>query len=288
MNLFKLAHISDLHFSAPNCNPIQFFSKRWLGNLNLILFRKSCFIFDRLPSLISLFKEKGISHVLISGDFSTTSSKKEFILAQDFVKRLKNEGFEVITLPGNHDHYTKRDFKKKSFYDFFEPSFEKNSFFNLKEHGMALKTLGSGWHMIVLDTTAFPTLLSSQGHFSLELEKNLNTALSSLKGQNIILANHFPFFQNDQVRKRLMRGNALKRICAGNPNIRLYLHGHTHRLCVADLRDSQMPIILDPGSTPHQTHGGCHLIEINSEGCDVEVFKWNEEWKLFQEHHFKW
>lgn len=288
MNLFKLAHISDLHFNALSYNPAQFFSKRWLGNLNLIFFRKASFFYERLPALISLFKDKNISHVLISGDFSTTSSKKEFQLGQHFVQQLKNEGFEVITLPGNHDHYTKKDFKKKSFYDFFDPSFEKDSFYNLKEHGIALKNLGHNWQMIVLDTTAFPTLLSSQGHFSPELEKHLKEALSSLKGQNIILANHYPFFQNEPIRKRLVRGDELKRICAENPHVRLYLHGHTHRLCVADLRNSHLPIVLDPGSAPHQTGGGCHLIEINSKGCDVEVFKWNEEWKLFQEHHFIW
>lgn len=284
----KLAHISDLHFSTPHYNPTQFFSKRWLGNLNLILFRKKRFIFDRLPSLLTLFQEKKIGHVLITGDFSTTSLKKEFILAQKFVKSLKDAGLQVITLPGNHDHYTKKEFKKKYFYSFFDSSFEQGSPYTLKEHGLAIKTLSSDWYLIALDTTAYPTLLSSQGYFSPELEKNLKEALASLKGKNIILANHFPFFQNEHFRKRLIRGNQLKTIFQEHPNIRFYLHGHTHRHCIADLRASSLPIVLDPGSVLDRNGSGCHMLEINSKGCNLEVFKWKDQWTQLEQHQFQW
>ncbi|HSX12127.1 MAG TPA: metallophosphoesterase [Rhabdochlamydiaceae bacterium] len=284
----KLAHISDLHFSTPSLNPAQIFSKRWLGNLNSVLFRKSHFSHERLSDLKNLFKKQQISHVLISGDISTTSHKEEFLIGKSFVEELTKEGFEVFTIPGNHDHYTKRAYKKKLFYHYFDASFEAASAYNLKDHGLTIKNLRNNWQLIALDTTCLPTLLASQGHFSPALEKHLEEALSSLKGQNIILANHFPFFQHENLRKRLIRGDAMKRLFVEHPNIRLYLHGHTHRFCVADLRVSHLPIILDPGSTCHRTKGGCHILQIDSAGCHLEMFKWDEEWKLFQEHQFKW
>lgn len=285
----KIAHLSDLHFSIPSYNPLQFFSKRWLGNLNFILFRRQQFVYERLPKLLPLFKEKGISHVLITGDLTTTSLKQEFLLAQRFIDTLKSGGLQVVTLPGNHDHYTKRAFKKKSFYDFFGSTFDEGASYNLKEHGLTLKSLGNHWHLIALDQTVYPTLISSQGYFSEALEKNLKELLFSLgTKQNIILAGHFPFFQSEGARKKLIHGDRLKEILIQHPHIRFYLHGHTHRLCVADLRASQMPIILDPGSTPHRNSGGCHLLEINSEECNLEVYNWKEEWTRFQEHHFKW
>ena len=194
----------------------------------------------------------------------------------------------MITLPGNHDHYTKKAYKKKLFYDYFHPSFEYDSPFNLKDHGVAVKNLGNNWHLIVLDTTCLPTMISSQGHFSPMIEKHLQELLASLKGQNVILANHFPFFQHENLRKRLVRGEEMKKLFSEHPNIRLYLHGHTHRFCVADLRVSQLPIVLDSGSTCHRTKGGCHILEIDGNGCQLEMFKWDEEWKLFQKHEFKW
>ncbi|HSX04825.1 MAG TPA: metallophosphoesterase [Rhabdochlamydiaceae bacterium] len=289
MDQIKLAHISDLHFNAASFNPAQIFSKRWLGNLNSVLFRKSQFTYEGLALLKDLFKKQGISHILISGDISTTSHKEEFLTGKAFVEELKKENFEVITLPGNHDHYTKKAYKQKLFYHYFEPSFEQNSPFNLKDHGVAIKSLNQNWHLIVLDTTCLPKFLASQGHFSPHIEKHLEEALTSLKGQNIILANHFPFFQHENLRKRLIRGDEMKKLFAAHPNIKLYLHGHTHRFCVADLRVNGLPIVLDPGSTCHRFKGGCHILEIDSNGCHLGMFKWNEEeWKLFQQHQFNW
>lgn len=52
MTLLRCAHLSDLHFSEPTWSPSQFFSKRWLGNLNLLLARKKVYTPDNLGSLV--------------------------------------------------------------------------------------------------------------------------------------------------------------------------------------------------------------------------------------------
>src|SRR5256885_808059 len=138
----RLAHISDLHFAKPTWNPFQFFSKRWLGNFNLLFSRKKDFLPERLCPLPSLFQDLGVDHVVICGDVSTTSHKKEFEEAAKFVEKFK--GMEVFTVPGNHDHYTRRSYRKKLFYDYFPGS--------LREGGVAAKQIGGNWWIVTLDT----------------------------------------------------------------------------------------------------------------------------------------
>lgn len=275
----KLAHISDLHFVKPSWNPFQFFSKRWLGNLNLLFSRKNDFLPERLAPLPSLFRELGINHVIISGDVSTTSHKKEFEEAAKFVEKI--EGMEVFTIPGNHDHYTRSSYRKKTFYNYFPGS--------LRDSGVAAKQIDSNWWIVTLDTALATSLISSRGKFSLELEAKLKEQLSFIPSHhNIILVNHFSFFQNDTPRRTLERGKELQALIQNYPNVKLYLHGHSHRHCIADLRPNNLPIILDSGSTPHRTLGSWNLIDISSKGCSIDVFVWKEGWQKDRRVELTW
>src|SRR5262245_998312 len=115
---FRIAHISDLHFSKLTWNPSQLFSKRWLGNVNLLLARKHAFDAEGLTTLLPLFIDRKVDAVIVSGDLSSTSHEKEFLLAQEFLDVLQKEGFKVFTIPGSHDHYTKSAYREKLFYEF--------------------------------------------------------------------------------------------------------------------------------------------------------------------------
>ncbi len=289
----RIAHISDLHFSKPTCSPFQFFSKRWIGNLNLIFSRQKDFETDRLQDLPAIFKAHQVDHVVISGDLSTTSQEKEFREGCAFVEQLKAEGLNVFVLPGNHDHYTKRAYKDQLFYRFFDCSFslvdEPIYEFNLKKHKLAAKYLGNKWWFIALDTAVATSMISSRGHFSEELERNLQRALMCIPSDHqIILANHFPFFDHESPRKTMARSTALRDLVQQFSNIKIYLHGHTHRHCLADLRSSGLPIISDSGSTSHCMHGGWNLIDFSPTGCDFQVFKWKSDWTPVSKTSFKW
>ncbi len=276
----KLAHISDLHFAKASWSPLQFFSKRWLGNFNLLFSRKGDFLPERLESLPDLFRSLGVTHVMICGDVSTTSKKEEFAKAAKFVEKL--QGMEVFTIPGNHDHYTKSAWKKKVFYDYF-------SEFNLREHGLTAKSINDDWWVVALDTALATTWISSRGKFSKELEERLEKLLSSMPAhRKIILINHFPFFLNDSPRKALIRGKELEALLKRFPQIKFYLHGHTHRHCIADLRAKGLPIVLDSGSTPHRILGSWNLIEITPKGCTIDVFGWKERWEKNHRVQLAW
>ena len=276
----KIAHISDLHFSHFTYSPLQFFSKRWLGNFNFLLSRKKDFIPERLELLPEIFQKLGVTHVVICGDLSTTAQKKEFNAAKKFVETLKR--FQVVIIPGNHDHYTYRTWRKKTFYNFF-PSEE------LKRHAIVSKQIDPTWWIIALDTALATSWVSSRGNFSSAHEAKLQEALDKIPdSHHVIVVNHFPFFQNDSSRKILVGGKELQTLLQKNRKVQFYLHGHTHRHCFADLRVNNLPIILDSGSTTHRTEGRWNLFEITPKGSTIDIYKWDMEWKKERSFEVSW
>jgi 3',5'-cyclic AMP phosphodiesterase CpdA len=153
---------------------------------------------------------------------------------------------------------------------------------------------GHEWWLIALDTAIATSLISSNGYFSFELEQKLEKALKEIPANHhVILINHFPIFSNESARKSLIRKEALKKLIEKFPKIKLFLHGHTHRHCIADLRSSHLPIFLDSGSTVQKEGGTWNLIDITATGCDVEVFKNTNAdrdafWQPILKSNFNW
>lgn len=288
MTPFKFAQISDLHFGSIVLNPLQLFSKQWVGNLNYILNRKKSFHYDQLYQLPQLLKEQGVTHLFITGDLTVTAQKKEYKRALAFVEEFKKRGIEVFAIPGNHDHYTKNQFKKGKFYRFFEKQFDMQCPFNLAEHGVTYTQLQPGLWLLALDTTCAAKMFAANGHFTPEIEKNLQTALQSIPQEDrIILINHYPFFEQSNPKNQLIGGSRLKELLSKHPHVLLYLHGHTHRNIIADLRPSELPILADTGSTAHRNHASFHLYELDKNQLELTRFGFDETWKEGERHAFQ-
>lgn len=282
--MIRIAHISDLHFSKISLSPWQFFSKEWLGNANLLLNRGKEYWNERPFSLLPIFKEKGITHVIISGDLTTSSSHHEYKVAKRFVSELKEAGMTVFLIPGNHDHYTRRSDRERRFYRYFPTP--RGSDFTLEAHGVTSFPLTKGWNIVLVDTSLATSLISSNGLFSETIEKNLKSLLGKINPQeNILLVNHFPFFQHDLPKRRLIRGERLHEIVSSYPNVQIYLHGHTHRRTIADLRPNSLPLICDSGSTGHKT-GSWNLMELSQESLKLSVHKWADSWNVIDTQTF--
>ncbi len=292
--MYRFAHISDLHFSKRTWDPSQFFSKRWIGNLNLLLHRQNELdplgVYHLIPYLI----EKRVDAVFLTGDLTSTSSHGEFQLAKEFVKKMQEKGLTVFPIPGNHDHYTRSAFRNLRFYHYFDAqfSFSKGTIateWNLKEHKISATYLGNTWWVVALDCAIATPILSSTGLFAHETERYLAEVLHSIpKDHHIILLNHFPLFKTDIGKKELKRYKALQKLLLRFPSVKLYLHGHTHRHAIADLRPSGLPIILDSGCTGHKTHATCHFIEIDAKRCAIEIWEKDLHWKPKKEVAFAW
>jgi len=289
----RIAQISDIHFSKIVINPFQIFSKRFIGNLNLLFFRRKLHDGNRVFTLPLLLKELGVTHVIITGDLTTTSFEKEFLLARRFINELEAVDLSTYLIPGNHDHYTKRAYKKKIFYRYFPKQFS-NSFplFNLEKHGVTADYLGNNIYLVGMDTTLATSAYYSTGYFSATVEESLTTLLQQLpKNSRIILANHFPLFQHENPRRVMNRADALQKLVKEFPSIQIYLHGHTHRRCLADLRPSSFPLILDSGSVSHETLGSFHVMDLSEKDLGIQVYSWDKDhqphpWKVIQHDTF--
>ena len=274
----RIAHLSDLHFCKVSKSPFQFFSKRWLGNMNLLFCRKKQWAAHHIEALESLLEEKEVDLVVLTGDATCTSQNAEFRLATNFFKQLKKRGMEVVALPGNHDHYTKKAYRERTFYEYFPTHLMDEghhfSHYSLKNHAVGAKQLAQGWWLVALDTALATPWVSSRGLFSKEIEAHLRRLLQQIpQADKIIVANHFPFFQNDSPRKILVRGEALKGVLKEFSQVKLYIHGHTHRRSIADLRENGLPIVIDCGSTGMGSKVSWNLIDLEEHSVRFQHFE---------------
>ena len=282
----RLAHISDLHFSHLSFHPRHFFSKRWVGTLNLFLNRKKAFAHEPLYALIPFLQELKVEGVLITGDLTTTSHPKEFTQARAFVDALEQAGLIVYLIPGNHDNYTRSAYKRLDFYRYFSlPSFD------LKRKKVAAAPLTDGWWLIALDCSCVTSLFSSHGVFSEEIQKNLEELLAQLPPeQNVLLLNHFPLFETEK-KKSLIRCQELQAFLRRSVQVKLYLHGHTHRQILADLRPSQLPIVVDAGSAAKKNQATFHLLDLEQTACTIVSYQRpsvEERWQQKSKKNFIW
>lgn len=239
----KIAHFSDLHFSHFVTNPIQFFTKTWIGNANLLLKRGQRLKAPCKDFLIESLKQINPDVLLLSGDFTTTSQTKEFIKAKAYVDHLKDAGFKVLTIPGNHDHYTKKAFSKKIFYNFLAHH-QKPSFGDLKSSGYEIH-LYDTCAIILLDLTHATPWFTAYGTFNHKLQELLLSYKSELDDRTVIVSGHFPLLKpNGEFHHALRKGehllDTLQKIKA-----RYYLHGHNHNFCI--IKEKEV-IQVDSGS----------------------------------------
>jgi len=285
--MLRIAHISDLHFGTITYSPCQFFSKRWLGNCNLIFTRRKTHDANLLAPLPALFSKLKVDLVIVTGDLSTTGQEREFQKAAAYCDLFQERGIKLLFIPGNHDHYTKKDYLQKRFYQFFSNPTGDDPF-TLKDNQLEIRQLKNEWWYLAIDTVIPTHLLSSQGLFSEGLEGRLADLLSRLpKDRRVIFINHFPFFPFDNPRKKLKRGMALGNLLKQYPQVIFYLHGHTHRHCIADLRPSHFPIILDSGSASMVHHASFNLLDLSPTSSTVAAYRFmNEQWEPWKTSHF--
>ena len=289
----RLAHISDMHCYRLTLSLTQFLSKRWLGNINVLVSRRLVFHKDPNSNLVDLFDSQKVDHVIVSGDVSTTSLSEEFAVAAEFMGKLRERGIRTHLVPGNHDNYTRKAHRQRLFYKYFDGSSHEHDF-HLQEHKVAVRPLDHNCWWVGLDTTIPTPLLLSKGLFSQRVEENLAQVLQEIPSDHhIILANHFPLFETVPPSPDMERAGALRKLLKKHPNVRLYLHGHVHRQSIRDKRKMKLPITLNSGSCGLKRRATCHIIELSDKGCEVAVFRYHQRkhsgvWREARAVSFDW
>ncbi len=274
----RIIQVSDLHHARMTWNLLRCLSKRLIGQLNYVCKRASMFDPKQREALPELFQSLKADLILIGGDLTTTSLPEEFEEAKAFIKGL---GIPVLTIPGNHDCYTQGSHQEQRFYNYFPSS--------LKEHGVERHDLTANWTLVAFDTTLATGLTSSRGLFSPKAEENLDKLLSQISSKrSILLWTHYPLFPNDSHSRGLERAEALRALVRRYPNICCFLHGHTHRHAIADLRPSGFPVVLDSGCPIQKGEGSLNLLELTPNACKVESYHWDQGWGKRREQAFIW
>ncbi len=272
METLRLVHLSDPHFSHITANPNQFLTKRWVGNLNLLLFRRHAYQTEHLTHLPELFDSLDVEHVCVTGDFSSLSLDSEFAEGRAFVESFSQP---VHYLPGNHDCYTKSVEKTRRFYDFFPSE-------DLKQRRVERKSLGKGWWWVGLDCACATPPFFALGRFYPETEEELERVLDAIpKGDQVIVGNHFPLYPTGRHMHDLKRALALQEVLKRHPQVKLYLHGHDHSYYIKDRRSEGLPLVFNSGSAAHRPDGTFYLFELHETECLVERLLFRKDKKGF-------
>lgn len=270
----KIAHLSDPHFANTSFKFGHFLSKRWLGNLNLILFRQHRYQTEHLWELPELLKSLHVDWISMTGDMVTTALDEEF---QEAARWMAQMPAPSLIVPGNHDVYTRRSEKEKRFYNYF-PNEE------MKVKRISVKSLGNRWWWIGLDCAIATSVLFSNGKFFSEMEKELEESISRIPAEDsIIIANHFPLFRSGNLRHDLSRCGQLQAIVRKHPQIKLYLHGHEHSHYLLDRTKEGYPLVLNAGSCAYVPGGIFYIIDLEHDECWVQKVQLEEK-----ENAFSW
>ncbi|WDE96794.1 metallophosphoesterase [Lentisphaera profundi] len=114
----KIIHFSDIHEGAFPA-PLSLFSKRLFGGSNYVFRRKKSVDWSRLDALTHFVEQEGFDYVIISGDFTSTGSVKEFAMVKKRLEALRAiEGLKILAVPGNHDNYIDCKKSHKAMMDF--------------------------------------------------------------------------------------------------------------------------------------------------------------------------
>jgi 3',5'-cyclic AMP phosphodiesterase CpdA len=285
MSVLRIAHFSDPHFASITYHPNQFFSKRWLGNMNLLFFRSKTLRTRQLLDLPELFISLGIDFVAITGDLTTTSLDEEYKQAKVFVDSFIAQGMVTAVLPGNHDIYTKESERAQRFYQYFPSSAVKDK--------VEVRKIKEGFWWIGLHCAYASNLFLSNGKFTSSMEVSLKNTLDTIPREDcVIIGNHFPLFSTGNMRHDLMGAKKLQEIVKKYPNIKLYLHGHDHVHYIVDKIQEGFPLVLNAGSASHLPGGSFYVLDLSPENCFCKRFSFeNKEsknpWSLQEERLFR-
>ncbi len=284
---YRIAHLSDPHFSQVTYSPLQFFSKRWLGNLNLLLFRKRAYHTDHLWHLPDLLRHLGVEALFVTGDFTSTSLDVEFKWGKQFIDAFKAVSIPTYFVPGNHDKYTGKAEKKELFSGFFPAP-------GLREKKVEITYLQRGWWYIGLDCAISTPLFCSYGDFSEETARYLTQALETIpRSERVILCNHFPLcpYLRPRSLHDLKHAKKLQALLRSYPQVKIYLHGHDHAYYVIDKQNEGLPLILNSGSCAHKSDATFSLIDLYDTECLIQRCSLKEDnqqpsWVIDWQHHY--
>lgn len=203
----KIIHLSDLHLG---------------GDRTDALFKEQC-------NRLKLIMQPASNYViLISGDIvDNANDEEQHDYAIKELTKLKNEGYTVLPVPGNHD-YGNGNYAKKKYVDRF-----KKLFYNDEDLEYPKVDIVDNIAFIGIDSTAEEIGgldgLLAQGEIGRKQLERLDNILSSEKVKfadyTVVYMHHHPF--ESKIGKKLKDSDDLKKVLEPH-SVDALLFGHNH------------------------------------------------------------
>ena len=271
--MFVLAHLSDLHLSAPP-RLAELAGKRGLGFINWHRGRKNIHKVETLDTLTADLKTFAVDHIAVTGDLVNLSLPAEYALARAWLEALGPPS-HVTVIPGNHDIYVPGALDGPSTFwgDYMrgDDGAGPGGFPFVRRHGaMALIALSSA-----LPTGPF----MATGRLGASQLARFAAALDSTRGLfRIVLIHHPPVSPPSRYLRRLTDADAFRRVLA-QKGADLVLHGHDHRrsLVWLDGPEHPIPALGAPSASARVPHHGENAAGYNLLRIDGEPGRWRCE-----------
>jgi len=234
----RVLHLSDLHFWRVVLNPLRLLNKRFLGNANVALRRRHELRTHQAPAFLDYIAGLGVRDVLLTGDFTSTSTDDEFALAREFLQELVRRRMIPRVFAGNHDVYTFESARHRRFEKYlgeWQPA----------DRLPALVPLGDGFPVLYVPT-ACPNLVSSKGRIAPGEIDDVRGLLNQTSGP-LLVAGHYPILDHTygyvtKPNRRLRNAAVLGAALRSHRGPALYACGHVHRFSF--VRDPASPSLL--------------------------------------------
>jgi 3',5'-cyclic AMP phosphodiesterase CpdA len=253
----RLAHLSDIHLSAPACRwrLHDWCSKRLTGWLHLRCFGRGRRFVHADAVVTALIAELKAEHrpdcVIFSGDATALGFPEEVARAATLLG-VGDPGLPPgLAVPGNHDYYTCRDTVSGVFERCFAP-WQSGERVDGSVYPFA-RQVGPVWLIGVNSSAGKIWPWDASGQVGSEQLGRLERLLASLSPGPRILVTHFPVTRPDgqpeRVDHRLHDLADMLRV-AEQGSVCLWLHGHEHRAFhIDDRRLAPFPVICAGSAT---------------------------------------
>jgi 3',5'-cyclic AMP phosphodiesterase CpdA len=269
--LARLVHISDLHFSCPPTNPLNYLSKRFLAYSSQFFSAKRRFSTELIDKFLDFLKNSQATHLVISGDLTLTGSKDEFREVEAFLAKVVKMNINLLIVPGNHDVYLKRAIDL-GLYPLLEQFINKKYTHDLYTNRVALLQ-DEHLNFIVLDQTQPTPWGSAKGYFDQTTDQKLKNQLEqAASSKRLLVIGHYPLYQMEKASHELNHYDLVVDTLKTHSNLIGYLHGHCHHAYLRDDRAAGNFISIDAGSLGSKQKSSFVILEIY-EKCIRANFK---------------
>jgi 3',5'-cyclic AMP phosphodiesterase CpdA len=285
----RFLHYSDVHLTVPalGWRPRDVLSKKAVGWVNVKLLGRG-FRFKHAQTvadaMIAAARRRGHDAILFSGDATKLAFEPEFAFAAERLGVGASDLPPTVTIPGNHDNYTRRDVRAGKFERHFAPWLEGE---RIDDHLYPFaRRVGHVWLVCVNSSQPQGLNTAASGAIGRPQLHRLIALCATLGPGPRILVTHYPL---RDVRRRVERrshrllDHKLALEVAKEVGVGLWVHGHIHHPFVhAPGPDLPFPVICAGSAT--QTNRWAHN-EYVIDGTDLTMTRrtWNPDEGAFRE-----